>query len=220
MKKELIKSLCEKYEFWKELKQEEQDRFLKETVIEEYEKNQIVYNPGKKCKGMIKVIKGTLKVFMISEEGREITLYKIREGEVCTLSSSCIMEEIAFDIYIKAGERTEILVTNAVCLKSIMNKNLNLENYIYKQAASKFTEIMWTIEELLFTSVDKRLALFLLKEETNNIVELTHEEISVELGTAREVISRILKKFEKEELIKTFRGKIEIKDKNKLKDKI
>ena len=220
MKKELIKPLCEKYEFWKELKKEEQERFVSETVIEKYEKNQIVYNQGKKCKGMIKVIKGTLKVYMISEEGREITIYKIREGEVCTLSSSCIMEEIAFDIYIKAGEETEVIVTNAICLKSIMNKNLKLENYIYKQVAVKFTEIMWNIEELLFTSVDKRLALFLLKEEKQNIIETTHEEIAVELGTAREVVSRNLKKFEKEELIKIFRGKILIKDRNRLKNKI
>ena len=220
MNKKEIAQLCEKYEFWNKLELNQKEQFIKETVVEEYNKNDIVYNPSRICKGMIKVIEGTLKVYMISEEGREITLYKIKEGELCTLTSSCIMDEIAFDIYIKAGEKSKILVTRAGNLKETISKNLNLENYLYKQAASKFTEIMWTIEELLFTSVEKRLALFLLKEEQDKNVKLTHEEIAIELGTAREVITRALRKYEQDGIIKTHRGRIERISRKELKDKI
>ena len=99
-----------------------------------------------------------------------------------------------------------------------MKKNIYLENYIYKKTVSKFSELMWNMQELLFTSLDKRLALFLLKEEKDKKVKLTHEQIAVQLGSAREVISRMLKKFEKEGSIQMARGEVEIINTNKLKN--
>ena len=218
MNKEKIKEICEQYEFWNNLDENSKNKFVSETIIEKYSKKQIIYNPTQRCKGIIRVLKGNLRIYMISDEGKEVTLYRLYEGDVCTLSASCIMDEIMFETFMITEEETEIMVTNIVILKEIMKENIFLENYIYKKTVTKFSEVIWNIQDLLFTRVDKRLALFLLKQENRNEINLTHEQISVQLGTAREVVSRTLKKFEKEELIKLSRGKIKILNSKKLKD--
>lgn len=218
MEKEKIKQICEQYEFWNNLDENSKNKFVSETKIEKYTKNKTIYSSTEKCKGLIKVLKGNLRIYMISDEGKEVTLYRLYEGDVCTLSASCIMEEIMFDTFMIAEEESEIMVTNLFGLKNIMEKNIFLENYVYKKTVTKFSEVMWNIQDLLFTRLDKRLALFLLKQENNNEITLTHEQIANNLGTAREVISRTLKKFEKEELIKLSRGKITILNSKKLKN--
>lgn len=218
MEKEKIKQICEKYEFWNELEEQNKKEFISETIIEKYSKNQIIYNPIQKCKGIIKVIKGNIRIYMISEEGKEITLYRLYEGDVCTLSASCIMEEIMFDTFMKAEDETEIMVTNIIVLKKLMSQNIFFENYIYKKTVTKFSEVMWNLQDMLFTKLEKRLAIYLLKEEKNGEITVTHEKIAEHLGSAREVISRTLKKFEKEELIKLSRGKITIINSKKLKN--
>lgn len=218
MNKENIKEICEQYEFWNNLDENSKNKFVSETIIEKYSKKQIIYNPTQKCKGIIKVLKGNIRIYMISEDGKEVTLYRLYEGDVCTLSASCVMEEIMFDTFMKAEEDTEIMVTNILVLKNIMEKNIFLENYIYKKTVSKFSEVMWNIQDLMFTRLDKRLALFLLKQENNSEINLTHEQIAEHLGTAREVVSRTLKKFEKQELIKLSRGKITIINFKELKN--
>ena len=218
MNKEKIKEICEQYEFWNNLDENSKNKFVSETIIEKYSKKQIIYNPTQRCKGIIRVLKGNLRIYMISDEGKEVTLYRLYEGDICTLSASCVMEEIMFDTFMTAEEDSEIMVTNVFALKNIMEKNIFLENYIYKKTVTKFSEVIWNIQDLLFTRLDKRLALFLLKQEKNNEITLTHEEIANHLGTAREVISRTLKKFEKEELINLSRGKIAILNSKKLKD--
>lgn len=214
---ELIKQICQEYKFWDKLDEESKERIISETIIERYSKNEIIYNPSQICKGIIKVLKGNLRIYMISEDGKEVTIYRLSEGEECVLSASCIIEEVMFETFMKAEEDVEIAVTNVFVLKALMEKNVFLENYIYKETVAKFSEIMWNIQDMLFTRVDKRLALFLLKQEKNSEINLTHEEIASHLGTAREVVSRVLKKFEKEELIKLSRGKITILEFEKLK---
>lgn len=216
--KEKIKLICQEYEFWNKLNDEEKESFYKETIIEKYSKNEIIYNPTNKCKGLLKILKGNIKVYMISEEGKEVTIYKLSQGDECTLSASCIMEEIMFDTFMKAEDDTEIMVTNILVLNQLMKKNIFLENYIYKKTVSKFSEVMWNVQDLLFTKLDKRLALFLLKQEKNNEIFLTHEQIASNLGSAREVISRTLKRFQKESIIELSRGKITILDNKKLKN--
>lgn len=217
MKKNVIEEICKQYEFWGKLDDNSKQNIISESVIEKYNKGQIIYSPTHKCKGMINIIKGSLRVYMISEDGKEINLYKLNNGDVCTLSALCIMEEIMFDTFMEAEEETEIMVINIFVLKEIMKKNIFLENYMYKQTVIKFSEFMWNLQDVLFTKLDRRLALFLLKQEVSDTVCLTHEQIANQLGSAREVISRILKKFEKEELIELARGKIIIKNKNELK---
>lgn len=218
MKENEIKQKCKEFEFWDKLDNESKESIISGTTIEKYKKNQIIYSPEQKCRGIIKVLKGCCRIYIISEEGKEITLYKIYEGDVCTLSASCMMDEVMFDTFMVAEEDTQLTLTNVFTLRKIMKKNIYLENYIYKKTVSKFSELMWNMQELLFTSLDKRLALFLLKEEKDKKVKLTHEQIAVQLGSAREVISRMLKKFEKEGSIQMARGEVEIINTNKLKN--
>lgn len=217
MKKEELIQNFEEYEFWDKLNSKEQEKIILQSEIKKYNKGEIIYSPDQKCRGIIKVLKGCCRIYILSEEGKETTLYNIYEGDVCTLSASCMMEEVMFDTFMVAQEDTQLILTNVLTLRTLMKENIYLENYIYKKTVSKFSELMWSMQELLFTGLDKRLVLFLIKEERNKKINITHEQIALQLGSAREVISRMLKKFENEEIIKLSRGKIEIIDIEKLK---
>ncbi len=218
MEENKILQECEQYEFWNKLNDENKKDIIKESKIEIYKKNEIIYSPTQKCKGIIKVIKGCCRIYIISEDGREITLYKVYAGDVCTLSASCMMNEVMFDTFMVAEEETQLVLTNVFVLKKIMEKNIYVENYMYKMTISKFSELMWSMQDLLFTSLDKRLALFLIKEEKDKKIKLTHEKIAIQLGSSREVISRLLKKFENNNLITLARNEITILSIQKLKD--
>jgi CRP/FNR family transcriptional regulator len=102
-------------------------------------------------------------------------------------------------------------------------KNIYVENYMYKKAADRFSDVMWAMEQILFKSFDARLAIFLYDEMVNtksNVIKLTHEQIAKYIGSAREVVSRMLKSFEKHDVLKLSRGTIEIIDKDKLRSLI
>src|SRR5574344_469995 len=212
MEIDTILQICKEYEFWNKLNDENKNDIVKESKIEEYKKGKLIYSPTQKCKGIIRVIKGCCRIYILTEDGREITLYKIYEGDVCTLSASCMMNEVMFDTFMVAEEDTKLVLTNVFVLKKIMEKNIYVENYMYKMTISKFSELMWSMQDLLFTSLDNRLALFLIKEEEDKKVMLTHEKIAIQLGSSREVISRILKKFEKDNIITLARNEITILD--------
>lgn len=213
-----IENECSKYKFWEKLDENQKNQIVNGTSIDEYKKNQLIYSPSKKCNGMIKVITGKCRIYMLSEEGREITLYTIESGDICTLSASCVIDEIDFEVFMTTEEDTKLLVTNAFTLKKLKDNNIYLDNFIYKETVSKFSKVILTMQEILFVSINKRLRKLLVQEAENNSIKNTHEEIAQKIGSAREVVSRMLKDFEKKGLIILSRGEIKIIDMDRLMD--
>ena len=124
------------------------------------------------------------------------------------MSASCMMQEITFDIFIESIEGSTLLITTAACIHRLMEKNIHAENYIYRQTAERFSDVMWSMGQLLFSSFDKRLAAYLADEQVkshSSTISTTHEQIAKNLGTAREY-------FEKEGLVSLGRGTVTIKD--------
>ena len=141
-------------------------------------------------------------------------------GEVCTLSASCAMQEISFDILIEAEEETKVLITPASTFRRLLNQNIYVENYIYRETTEHFSEVMWAMGQLLFTRLDQRLAGYLEDERIRTgspVLSPTHEQIARNLGSAREVVSRILKSFEKDGIVALSRGTVTILDVKKLR---
>ncbi len=166
------------------------------------------------------VISGSLRVYCLSEEGREVTLYRVTENEVCILSASCLMDSIVFDVLIEAAEDTKVCIIPSDALHKIEQENISLELYIYKNAAQKFSQVLLTLQEILFLKTDVRLARFLYEQflrHKTQVLTLKQEEIASEIGSVREVVSRTLKYIAEEGLIKNSRGKIEIIDLEALK---
>ncbi|MEF9840047.1 MAG: Crp/Fnr family transcriptional regulator [Lachnospiraceae bacterium] len=167
------------------------------------------------CLGLIFVITGSLRAYTMSETGKTISLYRLLERDMCLFAASCVMRNIDFEVVIEAREDTEILVLPVKIYQQLMNTSLPVANYTNELMASRFSDVMWVMDQVLNKSFDVRLATFLLEEQAINessILYMTHEEIAQNLGSAREVVTRMLKYFHTEELVNLARGKIEIVD--------
>lgn len=205
--------------FWENLSDAEQKALIPHITKLQFSRGFLIHSHDNECMGMLLIQSGTVRVSILSEEGREITLYRMETGDVCVLSASCILSAIDFEVSIEAADDCEILQLAPAALSRLTRQNIYAELYIYKLATERFSDIMWTMQQILFTSFDKRLAAFLLTEtnraQTSSLF-MTHEQIAKELGSAREVVSRMLKYFAKEGLVVLSRGCVTIADRKKL----
>ena len=204
---------------WDKLDKSQQSRLESIAVARRFHKGEILHNGSADCTGLILVIFGQLRAYTVSEDGREITIYRLFERDICLFSASCIMNSIQFDITVTAEKETEALVIPSEVYKSIMESSAPLANFTNEVMASRFSDVMWLIEQVMWKSFDKRLADFLLNEaniEGTNVLKITHEAIGNHLGNPREVVTRMLKYFVSEGLVALSRGTIEITDENRL----
>ena len=175
----------------------------------------VLHNGSEDCMGLLAVRSGQLRAYMLSEEGREITLYRLFERDICLFSASCMMSNIQFDVTIEAERDAEVWVIPPGVYKELTEQSAPLANYTNQVMASRFSEVMWLMEQVLWKSMDKRLAAFLLEEaalEGGNLLDTTHEKIANHLGTAREVVTRMLRYFQGEGMVRLARGAVEITD--------
>lgn len=210
-----------KLPFWEKLNEEQRKKLRTNTSEHIVEKGQILYHGKCDCMGVLFVRKGGLRVFLLSEDGREVTLYRLREGESCMLSASCVLESITFSVFIQAEEKTQFCRIQSKAFEAVMEENIYLEAFCYKEIAKRFSDVMWTMQQILFMGIDKRLALFLLEQvqrEGSMEIRMTQEQIAGYLGTAREVVSRMIKYFSEEGMVETFRGGVRILDIARLKE--
>ena len=209
--------------FWDKLNDDEKNLVNNNITKVIYNKGEMLHSPDSECLGLVLIQKGGLRVYILSEDGREVTLYRLSEGDSCVLSASCILNNITFDVVIDAETVTEVLLLNIGTFSKLNNENIYVENFSYKNTVDRFSDVMWAIEQILFMSFDKRLATFLIDEMSktkSNDINLTHEQIAKYLGSAREVVSRMLKNFESQGILKLSRGLIQITNKEKLKELI
>lgn len=214
-------TIKEFFPIWNELSIIDQKKITEAVICKTIEKNSTIHNGDLDCQGLILVKKGQLRAYIFSEKGKEITLYRLFQGELCLFSATCMLENIQFDITISAEKDSELLVIPPKIFKKIMEKSAPLANYTNKIMASRFSEVMWLMEQILWKNFDQRLADFLMEEiklENSPHLKITHEKIAYHLGTAREVVTRMLRYFQKENIVRLSRGSIEILNKEKLEN--
>lgn len=210
--------LSQLFPFWDKLPSNEQELLCRSTMPASYKKGQVVHD-GTECTGMIVVQKGCLRAYMLSDEGKEITLYRLRSGNICMLSASCVLNSITFDVFIEAEENSEALLINGKVFADTAERNYPMKIYALETAVGRFSDVMWIMQQVLFMSLDKRLALYLLEESSANnslTIKATHDQVARHLGSAREVISRMFKYFSAEGILQISRGEIKILDKTRL----
>ena len=194
----------------------EQQKRIQEAVTEKsVEKGTVLHDGAADCTGLLVVQSGMLRAYILSEEGREITLYRLFERDVCLFSASCMMSGIQFEVTIEAEKDTRVWVIPTKVWKQLNEELAVLANYTNELMADRFTNVMWLIEQIMWKSFDKRLAEFLLEEvsvEGTSLLKITHEVIGNHLGTAREVVTRMLRYFQSEGMVKLSRGMVEITD--------
>lgn len=208
------------FSFWEHLTADEKALLGENTRTVKFVKGAGVHNENNDCAGILLIKSGQLRTYMLSDDGREITLYRMFAGDVCVMSAACVLDAVTFDVFIDAEEDTELLLINTYAFNRLAGENIYVKCFAYEQATTRFSDVMWAMQQILFMSVDQRLAIFLIDElakDNSNSLRITHEQIARYMGSAREVVSRMLKYFEQEGIVKLSRGGLEVIDKKKLR---
>ncbi len=209
------------FPIWDQLTPEQQNRILGSLMTRQVKKGTVLHNGSADCTGLLLVQSGQLRAYILSDEGREITLYRLFDRDLCLFSASCIMRSIQFEVVIQAEKDTQLWIIPPDLYQDIMAQSAPVANYTNELMASRFSDVMWLMEQIMWKSLDKRLAEFLLEEasiEGTNQLKLTHETIANHLGSHREVITRMLRYFQNEGMVKLSRGVVTILDEAKLRD--
>ena len=213
-------SLSENFPIWNQLTPEQQQRIQERSELRKVKKGTVVHNGNMDCLGMLLIRSGQLRAYILSEEGREITIYRMFEQDVCILSASCIMPNIQFEIIIEAEKDTEFWAIPSCLYKKLIEESLPVSHYTNDLISSHFSDLMFLMEQIMWKSFDRRLASFLLEEsnlEESSVLKITHEKIANHMGTAREVVTRMLRYFQAEGMVKLTRGTVELTDEKALR---
>ncbi len=178
-------------------------------------KGTILHNGSADCAGLVLVEEGQLRAYSLSDEGREVTLYRLLDRDICLFSASCVMQSVQFEVIIQAEKDTRVHIIPPHIYKKVVEESAPLANYINALLASRFSEVMWLMEQIMWKSMDKRLAAFLVEEsrlDETTCLKITHESIANHLGTAREVVTRMLRYFQSESMVRLTRGTVELTD--------
>ena len=212
-------SFPEYFPIWNKLSPEHQRRILDVTDFQKVKGGTVLHDGSPECLGMLLVRSGQLRAYLLSEEGREVTITRFFEMDICLFTAACVMPSMQFDIFIEAEKDTEFWVIPACMIGNLMEESLAIANYSRDLISSHFSELMWLMEQIMWRSFDKRLAKFLLEEaalEGTNSLRITHEKIANHMGTAREVVTRMLRYFQSEGMVKLTRGSVDLVDTKKL----
>lgn len=207
------------FPIWDKLTAQQQGRILDSLSERSVKRGTVLHNGDADCTGLLLVKSGQLRAYILSEEGREITLYRLLDRDICLFSASCVMRNIQFDVTIAAEKDTDLWVIPAEAYRQLMEESAPLSNYTNELMAGRFSEVMWLIEQVMWKSMDQRVAAFLLEEsaiEGTGRLAITHETIANHLGTHREVVTRMLRYFQNEGMVKLSRGVVELTDETKL----
>ena len=207
------------FPIWNKLTPDQQQRLRSVSDLQKVKKGTVLHDGSPECLGMLLVHSGQLRAYILSEEGREVTITRFFEMDICLFSASCVMPNMQFDIFIEAEKDSEIWVIPACLYQNLMDESLAIANYSHNLITSHFSEVMWLMEQIMWKSFDKRLAKFLLEEaalEDTMSLKITHEKIANHMGTAREVVTRMLRYFQSEGMVKLTRGTVELTDTKKL----
>ena len=205
---------------WDQLNMTQKSRILDSLIERQIKKGTMIHNGSMDCTGLLLVKHGQLRAYILSDEGREITLYRLFDRDMCLFSASCIMRSIQFDVAIEVEKDTSLWIIPPEVYKTIMEESAAAANYTNELMASRFSDVMWLMEQIMWKSFDKRLAAFLLEEssiEESTVLKITHETIANHLGTAREVVTRMLRYFQSEGMVKLTRGTVEITNEERLR---
>ena len=207
------------FPFWEKISDTDREYICQNSYDVTYPKGQNIHDGGE-CSGVIIVRSGSLRLYIMSEEGKDITLYRLHKGDMCMLSASCVLSAVTFEVFVDAEEDSQCCLISGPVFAAVSDRNPDVRIFALETAVSRFSDVMWVLQQILFMSLDKRLAIFLYDEAVRtgaDTIALTHGQIARYMGSAREVVSRMLKYFGSEGIVKVSRGGVTILDKKRLR---
>jgi CRP/FNR family transcriptional regulator len=213
--------IADYFPIWNKMTEEDRKLLKQSAALRTAPKGTLLHSGSEDCVGLFIIRSGQLRAFILSDEGKEITIYRLFERDICLFSASCMINSIQFDITIQAEKDTELWIIDPDVYKRIMDGSAVVANYTNELMATRFSEVMWLIEQILWKSFDRRLAAFLLEEsaiEGSDVLKITHDRIAAHMGTAREVVTRMLRYFQSEGMVTLSRGNVELTDPERLRE--
>jgi CRP/FNR family transcriptional regulator len=206
------KSIYNKFPFYEQMKPADASLLRDAVIKRELGKGEIMMGDNNRCTGIPIVIRGRLRLFRTSDKGREMTLYHIREGELCIMASVCAMGDAEYDFAIEAERDSVLAIIPPDTFRELLYRSNPFKVFVFNALAQKLIQSIDTIEMLIFESIEERIMTYLQHNaNAQNEIKTTHEKMAVELGSSREVITRQLKKMADKGLIELKRGKILLK---------
>ena len=206
--------------FWSSLSDDEKEIVHQRSVVRPYAKGTVINNCNNECLGMILVLSGEIRTYLLSDEGREVTLFRLYSNDLCVLSASCVISQITFETQMIAQQDTEALIIPVSVIAALKERNIYVRCFLYELATKRFSDVMWAMQQILFKGLDRRLAGFLVAEAErtgSNMIRMTHEQIAQHISSAREAVARMLKHFADDGLVEVKRGTITLLDIDALK---
>ena len=208
------------FPIWDKMTPDQQERLHAVADLQKVKSGTVLHDGSPDCLGMLLVRSGQLRAYLLNDEGREVTICRFFEMDICLFAAACVMPNMQYDIFVEAEKDSEIWVIPACLYQNLMDESIAISNYSHNLITSHFSDVMWLMEQIMWKSFDKRLAAFLLEEtrlEDSVILKLTHEKIGNHMGTAREVVTRMLRYFQGEGMVRLTRGTVEITDLKRIK---
>jgi CRP/FNR family transcriptional regulator, anaerobic regulatory protein len=200
-----------------ELSAQERSAILDQMNAGLYPAGTVMIEQGRHCRGAALVLSGVIRVYKISAEGREITLYRVGCGETCILAVSCLLGGVDYPVIAVVEEDAQVAMLPIGALREAMLRSEPWQRFIFASMANAMVEVLTVLDEVAFRSMDARIAYRLLQCDENRI-EATHEQLASDLGTAREVVSRLLKELENRKFVLLGRGSVTILDRKALEE--
>lgn len=211
-----VQETLEALAFWPHLTAEQQQTLLLAAQTRRFAAGAAVRAAGEACLGLMLLRSGVLRVYLLSEDGREATIYRLRAGDTCVLSASCLLQAITFDVEIDAESDCEVVLLPALPFARLMDENIYVENYVYQQSAARLSDVISAVERMFFLTLRQRIAAFLIDETAQaggDTLALTQEQLARAIGSAREAVSRTLRQLAQEGAVAVTRGAIQVTDK-------
>jgi len=192
------------------------DCLLDRAQVVKLDHDRFVFHAGDLCQAFLLLLDGEVRVQLTSASGREITLYRIVSGGSCILTTSCLFSNEHYPAEAIAESDVEALAIPVSSFQSALESSQWFRRFVFDGFSTRLASVIQKIEQIAFTSIDVRLAGVLLELERKGVDRITHQDIAVELGTAREVVSRHLKRLERKGWVRLGRGQVSIVDRPRI----
>ena len=209
------------FPFYGKLNLDEQEQLKNAITCHVITKGEKISKQKDECSGLILVKQGRIRAYIMSVDGREITLFRLGEKEICLLSASCLFDNLDFTVNFNVEKESSIYKIPSAVFEEISAYNIYVKEYMLETMASRFSGAMWVMEQVVFGSLSKRVSSFILEQaklEDILTLAITHEEIAKNIGSAGEGVSRMLKHMESDQIINMTRGTITVNNIEKLKE--
>lgn len=217
---ERLLELAKDYVFLNTLPIKAKQTIAKHLMVHHYKRGDKLIDNRGSCVGFSFILGGTLRVYRMSDEGREVTLYRLKKGDSCFLTILCVLSHLDNYAFAEVEEDAVLAIVPMDIFKEYILEDKEYLKYIFKNLYGKFDHTIATLEKITFDSIEKRITDYLRqssqKTEGEAVIYTTHEKIAIDIGSSREVVSRVLKSFEKTGLLELGRGKIKILEMEKL----